>query len=423
LINRKGSKKMKLMPKQDHLLNRPCPICENRTGLLLDNLHFEVFDNLPIASDFPIAICDKCGLGYYDTPSRQTDFNRYYQGNAYYYTAESTGSGGTTREDTRRFEAIVNRLKPYISQSDAAIFDIGCAKGGLLKVLAEHGYSHLHGVDMLPACVEHIKHVLGLSAEIGSALELPFSKVSADVLIYSQIIEHVIDLHSLVIAAHEKLNHHGILYIEVPDASRYTEYATLPYQYLYLEHVNHFNKAQLINLFGKGGFSLLDAGVFCMETEYARWPSLWAVFGKSETEMPKFDSNLEHSLRSYLNWSAHHSTLDMFAQLAQARTPLWVWGISQYAMLLLGQSLLGKSAICGLVDQDPYKQTKSVMGLPIQSPEVLRGLGPDHTVLVTAVGYEEQIFGTLQEMGFSGTVLTLSGKNCCEGKGKYNVVS
>jgi len=85
-----------------------------------------------------------------------------------------------------------------------------------------------------------------------------------------------------------------------------------------------------------------------------------------------------------------------------------VWGISLYTYLLLGQTPLRDCAIAGLVDKNPHKQTKRLLGRPVQSPEVLRGLGSGHAVVVAALGFEKQIAESLVGMGFAGRVVFLT---------------
>lgn len=391
-------------------LIRPCPQCGAHRGRELSQLRFQVFDDSPLAGACSLVVCQDCGAAFYDTPAKQSDYNRYYQANAYYFTSTTSGSGGATPAERRRFEGLARRLAPYLPRTDAAIFDVGCAKGGLLTVLAEHGHTRLYGVDLLPSCIEYVQNVLGLSAALGSALDLPFPEVRADVLIYSHIVEHVIDVQALVAVARDKLNDQGLVYVEVPDASRYGEGSPYPYQDLYLEHVNHFDRDTLVSQFQAGGFAAVNTGESLLEAPpRGRVPCLWAIFRLGGRPEITAGRSLEGRLRDYLAWSRQHPALEKISRLAREQTPLYIWGMSQYAMLLLGQTDLGRCALQGLVDQDPYKQQRTVGGRPIKPPEVLREADPQAAVLVTALGYEDQIAAALKEMSFRGPVVTTAG--------------
>jgi len=392
-------------------LARSCPLCDSRLGLDLGALRFRTFDNLPIAGSVHMVVCEACGFAFYDTGDSQADFDRYYRQNAYYCSALTAGSGGAGPRDAARFEALFQRLVPHLPGPQPAIFDIGCARGGLLGVLARHGYSRLYGVDMLPECVEQVRDSLGVSAATGSALELPFPEVAADLLVYSHVVEHVIDLPALVAAARDKVSETGVIYVEVPDASRYGERSGNPYQDLYLEHVNHLDAATLAALFESAGFKRIDSGSFILEAApAAEVPCIWAIFRQGEAERQRRHGGLERHLRDYLAWSGAHPTLERFAALARQQTPLFLWGISQYAMLMLGQTPLSDCNLRGLIDKDPSKRTRTLSGCPIEPPETLRRVGADHAVLVTAPGYEPAIADSLAEMDFKGMLFSASGE-------------
>lgn len=393
-----------------HSLTRTCPLCRSTARDIITDLHFVVFDDSAISGDCALVVCSVCGFAFQDTSSGQADFDRYYQQNSYYYTATTAGTGGLGTSDMRRFENLYERVAPLIPNKQAAIFDVGCAKGGLLSILAQQGYTDLLGVDMLPECVRHINNTLGISAEIGSALELPFSEVHADVLVYSHVVEHVMDLSVLVEAAHKKLSDSGIIYVEVPDASRYGEYTTNPYQDLYLEHVNHFSPSTLVALFTAGGFESIVTGQFELDASpVGKIPCTWAIFHKGRAVRVKPDWTLKQHLLDYISWSRKHQAHKKFAKLAKKGTPLYLWGISQYAMLMLGQSALCNCDIRGFIDKDPSKRMRTLWGLPINTPEVLHHAGPGCAVIVTAQGYEEAITDELKAMDFKGIILTASG--------------
>jgi len=390
-------------------LTRLCPLCGSDKGRLQEELHFALFDNTPVSGHCRLVSCSRCGFGFFDTQSKQADFDRYYEQNAYYCTATTAGTGGIGTKEQVRFEMVAERISPQLLTQDAVIIDVGCAKGGLLKVLAQRGFTRLYGVDMLPECISYIQRTMVISAELGSALSLPFPDLWADAMIYSHVIEHVIDLQSLIAAAHEKLADRGILYVEVPDASEYGEHTVYPFQDFYLEHVNHFSLSTLSALFCSAGFSVVNSGKYALEAPAGKVPCVWAVFRKGYCPPETPDRALERHLHKYVSWSRNHPANHRFARLAADRTPLYLWGISQYAMLSLGQSPICNCNIRGFVDKDPSKRMRTIRGNPINSPDALRNTGPDCAVLVTAPGYEASIREELDQMGFGGTVLDASG--------------
>jgi hypothetical protein len=81
--------------------------------------------------------------------------------------------------------------------------------------------------------------------------------------------------------------------------------------------------------------------------------------------------------------------------------------MSYYAMLLLGQTPLRFCNLAGLIDKDRYKQNRKIMNFPIQSPSILLDANRGDIVLITAIGYEDQVIEELENMGFVGNVFKL----------------
>jgi hypothetical protein len=73
--------------------------------------------------------------------------------------------------------------------------------------------------------------------------------------------------------------------------------------------------------------------------------------------------------------------------LIKNKTPCYVWGISQYVLLLLGSTNLMLCNIVGLLDTSEYKQRKTIHGIQIQSPEVLKDAGSDVVVIYPSEPY------------------------------------
>jgi len=92
---------------------------------------------------------------------------------------------------------------------------------------------------------------------------------------------------------------------------------------------------------------------------------------------------------------------------ANEGTPLYLWGMSQYAQLLLGQTTLARCKIKGLVDGDAHKQTKRIGGKKILPPSALREAQPDDAVLLTGINYREPMRRFLKEIGFKGREIVL----------------
>ena len=389
-------------------LRRSCPLCGSATGHKLCDLNFQVFDDCPVSGHNTWVTCARCGFSFYDTPSVQADFDRYYEQNAYYCTTSTAGSGGNDGIDGQRFETLAERLDGFLTGPNSPVFDIGCGKGGLLAALSKLGYRQLYGVDPVPGCVQHVRQQHGLDAEVGSAMELPFRGIRPQLMVYSHILEHTLDLRALLSEAHCRLADDGLLYVEVPDASRYGEYAEVPYQDLYLEHVNHFGAEELARLLGVGGFHRVDGGrTLIGEEGPLSVPCLYALFRKGEGP-PAGVSDLPHQLAAYVERCERHPLMNRLEELADRDASIYIWGISQHVMLLLGQTALARCRIRALIDRDPSKQQRTLGGRPVLPPEILSEACDNDVVVIGAHRYRESILASLETLSFHGSVVTLS---------------
>jgi len=390
------------------MFERVCPVCRAKFGAALCKIRFETFEGTPLDGNFALVICGQCGFCFNDFPLVRTNFSDYYGNDTSYLTSGTMSVGGSQEFEEKRLESFAKRLASYIPSPNSKIIDVGSSRGGLLTRLARRGFTELYGVDPNPGCVRFIEETLGFKAAEGSAELLPFGDMRADVLVYSHVIEHVIELSTLLSFARDRLNDDGIICVEVPDASRYQDGSVLPFQSLYLEHVNHFNPDTLVNYLSAHGFEVVSLELLS-EIHSARgvFPCIWAVFRQGKRQELRNTKGLEIALRNYIDWSNHHPLMEQIRRLSVDRTPVYLWGISYYALLLLGQTDLRFCNIAGFVDKDQMKQNCKVMNLPIQSPEILVRANPIDVVIITALGYEPQIVEELKSMAFAGKTIRL----------------
>jgi len=396
------------------LFQRPCPVCGALAGASLGRLNFAAFDDSPLNGAFNLAACPVCGLVFYDAAFSPETVASYYRAERRYFTTITPGSGGDSPADRKHQDEIVSYLKPRINP-EYKIFDVGCGRGGLLSALRRAGFQNLYGVDLSPAMTEDIEKRLGIPAASAPADLLPFPEAAPGLLIYSHVLEHAAEPGSLLLEAGRRLAPGGLVFIEVPDSSAYP--LDIPYQEFYLEHLNHFDAYSLSRLLAETGFRALELGqaVFTLAAG-RRLPVLRALAVREKdasSPPPPPDSGLAAGSSSaeyipgYLSWSAGHPALSGLARLAESGRPLWVWGLSQLTMLLLGT--LAKAKIAGLIDRDSSKIGRSIGGLVVAGPEALAGRPSNEALLLAAWGWESSMRETLAELDFHGPVFSLSG--------------
>jgi len=96
--------------------------------------------------------------------------------------------------------------------------DLGCGRGLLIRRLQGHHESY--GTDFDPGAVEYCRSQ-GLRAQtidLNEASELPFPNVSFDVILISEVLEHLLAPRNAIRVAKKHLKSGGTLVVTVPNA-------------------------------------------------------------------------------------------------------------------------------------------------------------------------------------------------------------
>jgi SAM-dependent methyltransferase len=113
--------------------------------------------------------------------------------------------------------AFILQLLPSINkQKDCSILDIGCAGGQLLSDLTSHGYTNLYGIDLSIKAI-NLCHSRGLNNTIVmDARKLSYPSESFDVIVASDVLEHISHPEATLREWRRILKPRGVLLIFVP---------------------------------------------------------------------------------------------------------------------------------------------------------------------------------------------------------------
>ncbi|MCK5145250.1 class I SAM-dependent methyltransferase [bacterium] len=388
-------------------LNYFCPVCRSEYGAVLGRLSYTLFDDSPLAGSYDAICCSKCGLVFYDTPSSQDDYTRFYE-KSFYSSAYIDRE--VSADEIKYFSRIEGVIAPFIKNKDASIFDVGCGVGRLLETLQLSGYANLCGVDPAPSCVEVLIKKNGINGEIGSMADLPLEISSADVIVLAHIIEHVLDLPQAIQEVHSKLTKDGIVYVEVPDASKYEAVNSVsPLRYFYLQHVNHFDVHHLCNLFETNGYEKLKIVHHLRVEGELLMPCVGGIFRKVNIQRGSVRPNFELA-RKVKRWfeSISLDNNEVLANLALKKTTVYLWGLGIHAQMMLGMSGLGDCNIKYFIDGDKRTQCKTIDGKKVDSIEVLKKATELDVVVIGAPTHSMEMYRYLTEkVGFKGKVIVL----------------
>lgn len=384
-------------------LARECPVCSKADGFVLGTLAYEMPDDSPIASRFEVTACQGCGFVTDNTPSTQSDFDRYYSSQNYspsYLQREVAPSEQAYLAET------VDIISELALDHNSVIVDVGCGTGLLLEALKKAGYRNICGIDASSTCVELLTKHRGIPAYESTLLNpLP---VQPDLITLFHVLEHIVDVKAAVNSIRNQLPTRGKILVEVPDTKRFDEFGVgKPLSYFYFTHLVHFDQQHLRNLFTANGFHCLNSGSRLRREEGLEMPCIWAVFEKKGVD-PAYspDFSLAEKIKGWLDKKELDPKGDIL-RLSLSSRPVYVWGIGIHAQMYLGMSPLNMCSIKALVDKNPGLHGKRVAGRKIESSDLLACAGPDDTVVITTVVHQRSMRRHLAEIGFKGQVISI----------------
>lgn len=389
---------------------RNCPICSCEEGEILHTQRFNLSIEHILPSSYDVIACKDCSFVYGDTSANQLDYDRYYAELSKYEDTEIS-SGGTTPWDNERYAKLVSDISPFLSKN-SDILDIGCANGGLLSYLNEQGYENLTGLDPSAKCVSYVA-MQGIKAVQGDIFKnaLITDNIKFDFVIFSHVFEHLYDLKKAVQYASSYLKENGLVYIEVPDASRYKEFYVVPYYYFDSEHINHFSVHSLNNLLLQSNFELVtyeEKEIPVSNT--AKYPALYGLYrkkGNLGNYVIEPNKLTVESIIEYINISNYGKEMQEVSKLAQNQESIIVWGAGQFTLRLMSDTCLKDCNIIAFIDKDKKKQGQSINKIRVYPPIHLLNENFSNPIIVSSALFSEDIIGEIRDMGMTNRVIVI----------------
>ena len=253
------------------LRNNPCPTCNSSCGEVLVG-EIDRY-GIPVTT----VLCRECGLLRTDPIMNSNAYEDFYKN---YYRSLYNGSELATEDFFNDQVLRGNRLHAFLSSRiqlrDKIILEVGVGAGGILSALCQSGATGI-GCDFGESYLDYAK-TKGLEVRIGDLTT--FSDKSADIIVYSHVLEHVSDLKHEFVEIRRVLKSGGYLLVNVPGVySIHRDYAGDFLQYLQNAHLFHFTKRSLRRLMNQNGFKELYAnekvvGLYVSEKMHLLGPSI-----------------------------------------------------------------------------------------------------------------------------------------------------
>jgi SAM-dependent methyltransferase len=373
-------------------------------------MRFMLPDHHPLTDQYAVVRCIDCGFVYADTASTQAEYDQYYADLSKYADSTTGTGGGEQSWDRERLHATAAEIATSLPDPAARVVDIGCANGGLLSEFAEAGYTRLEGVDPSPACAAAVNALPGVTGHVGTIFDLPEAVRGADCLILSHVLEHVRDVGRALGHLRQAVSDGGSVYVEVPDASRYTQCLVAPFQDFNVEHINHFSAVSLANALRCAGFQVERVQEKTIRaSETANYPavSAFARASRPGSPAPVVDEVLGPAMRAYI--AASESLLDEIAGHLDAQlngvADIVVWGAGQTTLTVLANTRVGGARVLAIADSNPRYHNRRLGGIPIVAPSDLVSI--DAPIVIGSLISHAAIVRQIHQLGLPNRIVAL----------------
>ncbi|MEO9873146.1 class I SAM-dependent methyltransferase [Ekhidna sp.] len=205
-------------------------------------------------------ICKSCGLVYTSPRMNEDSYSQFYDGE---YRKLYVGTDKPTsiffESQTRRGKKIHDFLlkEKCISTKKLSVLEVGCGAGGILEYFRSEGHDVM-GIDLGAEYINYGKEKHDLTLHTGSLHNLDLS-IKPDLVIYSHVLEHILDLNEELKLIKQISHQHTIIYIEVPGVKHiHKSYRSNILRYFQNAHTFHFSLESLGNIMKKNGFELIS---------------------------------------------------------------------------------------------------------------------------------------------------------------------
>lgn len=349
---------------------RVCPICLHDKAELLHVQKFaEHFEHR-------IVSCMLCGFVYVNNTPPQKYYDQYYRQQSKY-----EGTRQHEAHDQYTDEIFNHILKKYIPLN-ASILDVGCSTGKLLNLIKKKGYKNLLGIDPAPECEIYARKNYNITVKTSTFENFETNK-KYDLIIFSVVLEHLVDIRSAILKAYSLLKTDGMIYICVPNAGGFFRNFKEPFGEFSTEHINFFTNLSLSHLMSQTDNILLknnDEAII----------SLW-----KKINIKKININ-QYIYLSQKKMQNINKTIELLPNKTI------VWGVGALTQRLLETTKI-KNKIFKFIDNNKNLIGKKINGIEVISPAELGKY--NNLILISSYKFRKEISRDIRKNKFKNKIL------------------
>lgn len=179
------------------------------------------------------------------------DIKQFYEQDALREIPEST-----RRIEELRYKMLISKVPKWSKK----VLDVGCGNGELIRMLAEEGHECV-ALDLSENRLAKFKDKakkLGIVQIQGDAINVPLQDSSIDVIMCSEVLEHIKDYENVLKEVHRVLKPHGRIIVSVPYKEELME-MVCPHcgkRFVPYGHLHSFDKSKLVSSMNHCGFNV-----------------------------------------------------------------------------------------------------------------------------------------------------------------------
>ena len=363
--------------------SRACPICghfKDDSVLTFDD--FQFFSDSPTAPKrclLRISQCRHCQAVYLNPSFTTAGLNCLFE--------EAGQSYGST--ETHRLEQVGWLGERGLLDINSSVLDVGCYDGAFLALLPE-GIRRI-GVDIDDVAVGRGNELYGKQGIeiIQGAFESFVCPERLDLITMFHVLEHLANPLEVLVNLRSLSHDCTRLVVEVPLLEN--GLTNDINGFFSAQHMTHFSHSTIAELFARAGWDILER----FQISDYNGHRLLAQPGVPSEHVQRSGRDRTLVYRYLTHWFKSLQTIAAKIDPLQSYSKMVIWGSGIHTEYLYQKSPLfiqNPERQYLIVDSDPLKQGRTWRGINIVSPDIIRSVEWDDTVLlISSYGGQESI--------------------------------